>query len=413
MPHYQTLALPDPLHMLGTARQRGRLIILTAIIVVIVTPVVLVTAFFAVELMAGLRPLRLARTDGSVPRTAIVVPAHDEEGVIAETVRGLIEAASGALVLVVADNCTDGTAASAREEGAQVLVRDEPERRGKGFALAAAREWLRSDPPDVVLIIDADCWADRASIDALARSASASGRPCQAVYLLEPDLNVSPTLQISNFAFLIKNLVRQRGLQRLGGRAHLTGTGMAMPWPIFAASDLGGSNIVEDLALGLELASRNLPPMLREDAKVWSKAASDADTLTQRRRWEGGYLTTALHVAPRALSRSLRSGDFRGLWAALDLSVPPLALLVMLNALALLVSALAIALGANSWPLMVQVAVGLLALIVLAIAWAREGRDFVSAGSLARLPLYLLWKVPLYLGLARRGAPKDWVRTGR
>nr|NUR37533.1 glycosyltransferase [Sphingomonas sp.] len=158
------------------------MIILTAIIVVIVTPVVLVTAFFAVEVMAGLRPLRGARAGGLVPRTAIVVPAHNEEGVIAETVRALIEAAPGALVLVVADNCTDGTAALAREGGAQVLVRDDPDRRGKGFALAAAREWLRSDPPDVVLIIDADCWADRASIDALARSASASGRPCQAVY---------------------------------------------------------------------------------------------------------------------------------------------------------------------------------------------------------------------------------------
>ena len=399
--------------MLGAARQRGRLIILTAIIVVIVTPVVLVTAFFAVEVMAGLRPLRVARAGGFVPRTAIVVPAHNEEGVIAETVRALIEAAPGALVLVVADNCTDGTAALAREGGAQVLVRDDPDRRGKGFALAAAREWLRSDPPDVVLIIDADCWADRASIDALARSASASGRPCQAAYLLEPDLNVSPTLQISNFAFLIKNLVRQRGLQRLSGRAHLTGTGMAMPWPIFATSDLGASNIVEDLALGLELAGRNLPPMLREDAKVWSKAASDADTLTQRQRWEGGYLATALHVAPRALIRSVRRGDFRGLWAAMDLCVPPLALLVMLNAFALFVTAVAIALGASSWPLLAQVAVGLLALIVLAMAWAREGRAFVSAGSLFRLPLYILWKVPLYLGLARRGAPKDWVRTGR
>ena len=105
------------------------MIVLTAVIVVIVTPVVLVTAFFAVEVMAGLRPLRVDRTDGFVPRTAIVVPAHNEEGVIAETVRGLVAAAPGASVVVIADNCTDGTAASAREEGAHVLVRDEPDRR--------------------------------------------------------------------------------------------------------------------------------------------------------------------------------------------------------------------------------------------------------------------------------------------
>ena len=117
------------------------MIILTAFVLVIVTPIVLVTAFFAVELMAGLRPLRMGRADRQVPRTAIVVPAHDEEGVIAETVSGLLAAAPNALVLVVADNCTDGTAAAARKGGAEVLLRDEPGRRGKGFALAAAREW--------------------------------------------------------------------------------------------------------------------------------------------------------------------------------------------------------------------------------------------------------------------------------
>jgi hypothetical protein len=47
------------------------------------------------------------------------------------------------------------------------------------------------------------------------------------------------------------------------------------------------------------------------------------------------------------------------------------------------------------------------------IAWAREGRRFVSLPVLARVPLYVLWKVPLYLGLARRGTPKEWLRTGR
>jgi hypothetical protein len=25
----------------------------------------------------------------------------------------------------------------------------------------------------------------------------------------------------------------------------------------------------------------------------------------------------------------------------------------------------------------------------------------------------LLWKLPMYVGLARKGAPKDWLRTGR
>ena len=109
-------------------------------------------------------------------------------------------------------------------------MRTDVERRGKGFALAAAREFLRADPPDVVVVLDADCRIDRASLETLSAAAFSSRRACQAINLLAPDLAAPPMVQISNFAFLIKNLVRQRGLQRLAGRAHLTGTGMAMPW---------------------------------------------------------------------------------------------------------------------------------------------------------------------------------------
>ena len=69
-------------------------------------------------------------------------------------------------------------------------------------------------------------------------------------------------MQISNFAFMIKNLVRQRGLERLAGRVHLTGSGMAFPWSTFAEANLGGANIVEDLALGIKLAEGGGGPML-------------------------------------------------------------------------------------------------------------------------------------------------------
>ena len=47
------------------------------------------------------------------------------------------------------------------------------------------------------------------------------------------------------------------------------------------------------------------------------------------------------------------------------------------------------------------------------LAWFREGRRFASAATLLRLPFYVLWKLPMYLGLARRGAPRDWLRSGR
>jgi|tagenome__1003787_1003787.scaffolds.fasta_scaffold20988814_10 cellulose synthase/poly-beta-1,6-N-acetylglucosamine synthase-like glycosyltransferase len=390
------------------------LIGLTFLTLVLVAPIAVLTGFFAVEILVGLRPLHTIPQDEAISASAaIVIPAHDEEAVIERTVRDIVDEARDFHLLVVADNCVDRTAELARAAGASVLVRNDPDRRGKGFALGAARDRLQGDPPDIVTVLDADCRIDGQGLRRLIANASQTRRPCQAVNLLAPDLAAAPLVQISTFAFMIKNLVRQRALQRLADRAHLTGTGMALPWPIFEQADLGGSNIVEDLALGLELAERASPPMLVEGAIVWSPAASATGTLVQRRRWEGGFLATMFKTAPSALMRSLRRGDVRGFSAALDLCIPPLALLAMFNVAALVIAALAMLAGAAGWPLIGLVAIGLLAAFAVMLAWLREGRRFASTATLLRLPFYVLWKLPMYVGLAWRGAPKDWLRTGR
>lgn len=390
------------------------MIAITIATVILLAPIVLVTAFFAVELLAGLRPLRQLPGPSDLRAAVIVIPANNEEGVIGRTVADLRRAIGDDYrLLVVADNCTDATAQRAREASAEVLVRTDAERRGKGYALAAAADRLRSDPPQVVVVVDADCRIDRSSLDALVSAASNGGRAAQAVNLLEPQRGGSAVVQISTFAFAIKNLVRQRGLQRLADRAHLTGTGMALPWAQFSEANLGGSNIVEDLALGLELADRKVAPVLVEAAIIWSPAASTQGTLLQRKRWEGGYLATALRTAPQILGKSLAKGDGPGLVAALDLAIPPLALLALMNVCMLVVAALLALTGGSAWPLIITVAVGALSVAALLLAWAKEGRRFVSAGTLVRLPIYVVWKVPMYLGLMRRGAPEEWLRPGR
>jgi glycosyltransferase involved in cell wall biosynthesis len=391
------------------------LIGLTILTFVLVVPVAVLTGFFAVEIFAGLRPLCSAGyADVAGFSAVIVIPAHDEEAVIECTVRDTMrEAGTAALVLVVADNCTDRTADIARVTGASVLERSDPECRGKGFALAAGREHLRGNPPGVVIVLDADCRIDAKSLRVLIAGVAQTGRPCQGVNLLAPDLAAGSLVQISSFAFMIKNLVRQRALQRLAGRAHLTGTGMALPWPLFAQANLGGSNIVEDLALGLELAERSAPPMLVEHATVWSPAASAGGTLVQRRRWEGGFLATMLQTAPGALVRSIQRADAPSFCAALDLCIPPLALLVMLNGAAFVLALVAVLAGGAAWPVIAQIVVGIVAAFAVGLAWLREGRRFASAATLLRLPFYVFWKLPMYLGLVRRGAPRDWLRTGR
>lgn len=390
------------------------MIALTVIIATIIAPVAVLTAFFTTELLLGLKPLKISPSTSAAPSTIIVTPAHNEALLIGQTVAALSRVGRGEVpVLVVADNCSDDTADRARAAGADVLVRDDASNRGKGFALAAARDWLGKHPPEVVVVIDADCRLDERSLAALVNQAKLSGRPCQAIYLLDPDLGASPLVQISNFAFMIKNMVRQRALQRVAGRVHLTGTGMAFPWAVYSEAEFGGADIVEDLAMGLHLSSRALPPMLVEDATVWSGAATAEGTLVQRRRWEGGYLFTALRSVPDAVVRSLRRADLGSLCAVIDLCLPPLALLTMLNAGALMLGLTGKAIGASAWPLLVQLIVDFGACAALASAWFMYGRPFVQLRSLLKIPLYVLWKLPLYLAFLRRGVPTDWLRAGR
>jgi hypothetical protein len=188
---------------------------------------------------------------------------------------------------------------------------------------------------------------------------------------------------------------------------------MALPWSQFAASDLATANIVEDLKLGLDLAHRGYPPQFVANATVWSNASTEAGTLVQRRRWERGFLAMAAATAPAAIKRAFGKLDARDICAALNLCIPPLALLVTLNATVCIAAALiTFWVHANWWPLITQAVLFGFAGIALVMAWLREGRQFVTLGALLQIPLYVIWKLPLYLGLTRDNSPK-WLRTGR
>ena len=100
--------------------------------------------------------------------------------------------------------------------------------------------------------------------------------------------------------------------------------------------------------------------------------------------------------------------------SGLDLFIPPLALLAAVNAVALLACIVAAAVGwAGSAPAITLAIVDTLVVAAILAAWAREGRAYLTLGTLVRLPLYVMWKIPMYLGLAKLGAPSEWLQTGR
>jgi glycosyltransferase involved in cell wall biosynthesis len=83
-------------------------------------------------------------------RVAVLIPALDEAASLPFV---LADLPAVERVVVVDNGSTDDTAAVARACGADVVV--EP-RRGYGRAVLAGMAHLRADPPDVVVILDAD-----------------------------------------------------------------------------------------------------------------------------------------------------------------------------------------------------------------------------------------------------------------
>ena len=375
-------------------------------------PPLFALTYFTFEVLVGLKPLPPLQEETTAPRIAVLIPAHNEASGIAATIARVRRGApEDTRILVVADNCSDETASRAREAGADVAERNDASCRGKGYALAFGRERLSANPPEVVVVLDADCVFASGGLAPLA-SAAAGGRPAQAVNLLEPDLASPPLVQISSFALLVKNLVRGRATSRIGGAALLTGTGMAFPWTVFADAPLATGDLVEDLGLGLTLVRAGVRPRLVEQSQVRSMPAPQADALTQRKRWEHGFLATALRTAPRLVVEGLTQGSRTKLALGAHLLVPPLALLFALSTLVLtMVAGLGI-LGGYWVPAFTLLGGMLAAGGATLLAWLCEGRAWLSLVALLRAPLYIVWKLPLYARFLI--APETrWVRTRR
>lgn len=373
-----------------------------------------VLVLFAQVILAFLPTRRLMAPTGERPTLTVLLPAHNEAEVIADTLASVKpQLQSGDRLLVVADNCDDDTARIAREAGAEVVERQNSQLRGKGFALDFGVRHLESNPPEVVIIVDADCRVEPETIERLARISHQHDRPVQALYLMQAPTDPGVRQQFAEFAWRVKNWVRPLGFHRLGLPCQLMGTGMAFPWGRICEAKLANASIVEDMKLGIDLALAGRPALFCPDAGVCSSfPEASAAQQTQRTRWEHGHLEVILREFPRLLGHGLLRGDIPTLALALDLSIPPLALLVLsLFGLCAATGLVAVG-GGSTWPfLLACLGLALVAIAVL-LAWMGWGRAVISLATLLSAPFYVLAKIPLYIRFLTR-RQKEWVRTDR
>lgn len=364
-------------------------------------------------LLSGALPVPL-RSSGRL-RFDVVVPAHDEaaaiEGVVAN-LRKLDWPADGFRVLVVADNCTDSTAALARACGATVLERRDPTRRGKGYALDFALHTSQAHGwADAVVVVDADTEVSANLLEAFAARIENGTKAIQAHYdVLNPQ--ASWRTRLMTIAMASFHRVRSRARERLQLSCGIRGNGWCVTHRLLRQVPYRAFSLAEDIEYGIDLGLAGYRVHYADEAHVAATMVSGEQAArTQRRRWEGGRLQL---IRTRILPLLRAAKDPDGgvcLDLALDLLMPPLSYVAVNIAALLALAGLALLWESSMetwWSL--GLACGVSLLLYVLRGWQLSGVGMRGLMDLARAPSFVLWKLLLMLR-ARESA--EWVRTKR
>src|SRR5436305_398692 len=272
--------------------------------------------------------------DGFAPhsRLVVLVPAHNEEALVARTVRSLLAQSYPKelfQVAVIADNCTDRTGAVANAAGADiVMIRDAPEARGKGHALRWAMDQLvgTDTSPDANVSVDADTITDPDLLLALAERLEAGEQAVQSDYRAFGD--GSEASELRKAAFLLFNRVQPAGRYVLGRSAWLVGNGWLLSAELLRRRPWAAFTSTEDREYSLDLQLDGVRVAFAGAAAVHAPTAPSRQAVeTQQLRWEGGWANLLRARLPQFLSEARRRRAVGLLMGAFDLAVPPLGLL--------------------------------------------------------------------------------------
>jgi len=390
--------------------------LIDAVVIAAALPTLIASAYLALLTLMSWKP-RPPPARAPRFRFDIVIPAHDEAEGIAATVANVLAVdypSSLKRVIVVADNCSDATALRAREAGALVLRREDQAHRGKGYALAGAFEFVTSGSfADAVVVVDADTVVSPNLLQAFAAQLERGAVAVQARYGVR-NPGDSWRTSLMAIAFALFHDVRSNAREHLRCSAGLRGNGMCFARRLLGEVPHRAFSIVEDVEYGVRLGLAGYRVNFAGDAGVLSDMlTAGRPSASQRRRWEQGRAelvhSQALPLLRRAFSA--RSGVLLDL--ALDLLVPPLATLG-----ASAVTGLGLSFLVSGWLGSPLVATWAWAACLVAISayvargWSISHTGLRGLASLARAPVYALWKLSLALR-ERSHPPGVWIRTPR
>ena len=252
-------------------------------------------------------------------RIAFLIPAHDEETVIAETVRSILTGQDYPKelldVYVVAHNCKDGTARLAEEAGAKVYVFDDPSP-GHGMAVyplkyGVAKLIAPGMPYDMIVHVDAD---NRLSpnFSACMNDAFQSGVEFARPY--EGALNGAQNFFTKACAlfYAFDSRFGSRVRERFGIAAHVNGSGAMMSAEMLRAC--GGydcESFSDDAEFNFNRMLEGRKGHFVEEATVYEDMpASFRDTLSRNRRIGAGSMKLMRGKLLKMAGRFFTTGRF-------------------------------------------------------------------------------------------------------
>jgi cellulose synthase/poly-beta-1,6-N-acetylglucosamine synthase-like glycosyltransferase len=349
-----------------------------------------------------------AAPSSSLPRIAVVIPAHNEQESIGNCLDSLFACTRAAEIVtafVIADNCVDGTAEVARAKGARVLTRDNLTHRGKGHALLFGFDQILQLPFDAFLVIDADARVQPNLLEECATAFARGGQALQCPYLAS-NPQASGSTRLQSLALRAFNMIRPKGRARLGLSVGILGNGFGVTRATLLRVPYTAFSVVEDLEYHLNLVDAGIRVEYLETSTVYGVMPTGASgRATQRARWEGGRLRILKDRAPWLLRKILR-GELRFVEILLDLLLLPLAFHVLF---------LLAALASSSMLARLAGLTGLGVVTAHLVAAIAGGSSYLAdLKAIASVPGYICWKLlqlPRILAASAKRAA--WIRTTR
>lgn len=352
------------------------------------------------------------------PRFLVLVPAHDEERLIAASIRSILStsgSSSRIQLIVVADNCSDSTASIAKQEGADCWERKDSIRRGKPHALAWAIERCRSREYDYLVVLDADSEVRVDFFEGLTEAMADGIGAVQAYFdVLNPDETWLTRLSV--LPATVKFKLQYPGKERLGLSCPLAGNGMCFRKSVLAERGWNAFSLTENWEYWAMLSLRGIRVGAAPNARLYAQDTKSLSTSrSQRERWAMGRSATSAQYVPKLLKAAL-AGQHRlmALDAVVELVRPSHALLMVESfGFVFLAAVGGHWLSLPSWPLAVATAVLLSQALLFVAALIMDRAPVRTWVALVMVPWYLIWKLAISISAVAKKSRQEWIRTER